>query len=147
MKNNKKGFTLIELLAVIVILAIIMVIAVPQILGVIDKSRESAWNDNVKMIEKAIETNETILSTGMATTDANSAISVYATNGCTSANIKKVADISDDTTITPAGTQTSGSCVFDIEGTANGQFNGRAAQTMTCTQSAGCSFAAKTVQP
>ena len=42
-KMNKKGFTLIELLAVIVILAIIMVIAVPQILNVIDKSRDSAW--------------------------------------------------------------------------------------------------------
>ena len=40
MKNNKKGFTLIELLAVIVILAIIMVIAVPQILNVIQSSRE-----------------------------------------------------------------------------------------------------------
>ena len=42
MKNNKKGFTLIELLAVIVILAIIMVIAVPQILNVIQSSRDSA---------------------------------------------------------------------------------------------------------
>ena len=55
MKN--KGFTLIELLAVIVILAIIMVIAVPQILKVIDESRESAWKDSTKLIINAIRTN------------------------------------------------------------------------------------------
>ena len=54
-KMDKKGFTLIELLAVIVILAIIMVIAVPQILNVIENSRESAWKSNVKMIADGIE--------------------------------------------------------------------------------------------
>ena len=37
-----KGFTLIELLAVIVILAIIALIAVPQILNLIDDSKEKS---------------------------------------------------------------------------------------------------------
>jgi len=50
------GFTLIELLAVIVILAIIMVIAVPQILNIIDNSRESANNSSIKLIKNAIKT-------------------------------------------------------------------------------------------
>ena len=62
MKNNKKGFTLIELLAVIVILAIIMVIAVPQILKVIDDSRTSSWKNSVKMVEKSIELNASMIS-------------------------------------------------------------------------------------
>ena len=55
--KNKKGFTLIELLAVIVILAIIMVIAVPQILEVINNSRNKAWDESVGLIEDAIELN------------------------------------------------------------------------------------------
>ena len=66
MKLNKKGFTLIELLAVIVILAIIMVIAVPQILNVIENSRVSAWDNNVKLIEEALDLNTTLASTPMA---------------------------------------------------------------------------------
>ena len=58
--KNKKGFTLIELLAVIVILAIIMVIAVPQILNVINDSRESSWKNSVRMVKNAIEVNTTL---------------------------------------------------------------------------------------
>ena len=54
---NKKGFTLIELLAIIVILAIIMAIAIPQVLNVVNGSKDSAWKDNLKMISKAIELN------------------------------------------------------------------------------------------
>ena len=54
--KNKKGFTLIELLAVIVILAIIMVIAVPQILNIIEHSRENATNNSIKMLKSAIKT-------------------------------------------------------------------------------------------
>ena len=57
MKNkNKKGFTLIELLAVIVILAVLMVIAVPQILNIIDNSRQSANTSSIKLIKDAIKT-------------------------------------------------------------------------------------------
>ena len=54
MKN--KGFTLIELLAVIVILAIIMVIAVPQILKVIEKSRENAAKSSIDLLKSGIQT-------------------------------------------------------------------------------------------
>jgi prepilin-type N-terminal cleavage/methylation domain-containing protein len=54
--KNKKGFTLIELLAVIVILAIILVIAVPQILGVIQQSKEDSLKSSVRMFASAIET-------------------------------------------------------------------------------------------
>lgn len=55
MKNNK-GFTLIELLAVIVILTVIMVIAVPQILKVIESSRNSAAQSSIDLLKKAIQT-------------------------------------------------------------------------------------------
>ena len=54
--KNKKGFTLIELLAVIVILAIIMVIAVPQILKVIEKSRENAAKSSIDLLKSGIQT-------------------------------------------------------------------------------------------
>lgn len=50
---NKKGFTLLELLAVIVILAIIALITIPQIIGVIDKSKKSAFIDSAYGIIEA----------------------------------------------------------------------------------------------
>ena len=55
--KNKKGFTLIELLAIIVILAVIMAIAIPQVLNVVNGSKNGAWKNNIKMISKAIELN------------------------------------------------------------------------------------------
>lgn len=55
MLKNKKGFTLVELLAVIVILAIILAIAVPGISGIINNSRRSAFEADVKMIITGIE--------------------------------------------------------------------------------------------
>ena len=136
-KMNKKGFTLIELLAVIVILAIIMVIAVPQILNVINSSRTSAWNDNVKMIEKAIETNEALLGTGMS--ESNGTYSVFDTtkSGCSEANIRKIADAASDTGITLQGTPSSTECKFKLSG--SGQFANQTDVTVTCTPSAGCS--------
>lgn len=50
---NKKGFTLVELLAVIVILAIILAIAVPTISGLINNSRQQAYQSSEKMLAKA----------------------------------------------------------------------------------------------
>lgn len=44
---KRKGFTLIELLAVIVVLAIIALITIPMILGVIEKAKWGAFQDNV----------------------------------------------------------------------------------------------------
>ncbi|HHT38309.1 MAG TPA: prepilin-type N-terminal cleavage/methylation domain-containing protein [Mollicutes bacterium] len=55
MLKKKKGFTLVELLAVIVILAIILAIAVPGISGIINNSRRSAFEADVKMIITGIE--------------------------------------------------------------------------------------------
>ena len=147
-KMNKKGFTLIELLAVIVILAIIMVIAVPQILNVIDKSRDSAWESNTKMIEDAIETNEALITNNMTT--GGTTKTVFSEAGCTAENINKMADIDKTaTTITEKGKFTAEvkgtdgaittpkSCEIVVSATAGGEFNGRTAQKITCTSS-GC---------
>ena len=138
-KMNKKGFTLIELLAVIVILAIIMVIAVPQILNVIENSRKSAFNSNAKMIADAIETNETIFTVPDSTSDS-SIVSVYSSNGCTADNIGKMADISDDTTITPvsSGVVAGSKCTITVSPIANKNFSGQTAKTITCTKTSGC---------
>ena len=87
-KMNKKGFTLIELLAVIVILVIIMVIAVPQILEVINSSRKSAWTDNIRLIEKAIELNDSTVNV-----DPTAGTKVATSGGCTYANITSAAKI------------------------------------------------------
>ena len=128
MKNNKKGFTLIELLAVIVILAIIMVIAVPQILNVIQSSRNSAWKSNVKLIEEGIELGEATTTTGL--TSSNFSISTVCTTASDASivdSLKSVADISsDDTEVTCAG---AGS----VKVTGKGQFANQPAATITCT--------------
>ena len=52
---NKKGFTLVELLAVIVILAIILAIAIPSITSLINNSKKSSFESNVKMLAAGIE--------------------------------------------------------------------------------------------
>lgn len=128
MKNNKKGFTLIELLAVIVILSIIMVIAVPQILNVIQNSKKTAWESNVKLIEEGIELGEATTNTGLSTTKF-SISSICTAQSDTSINeqIKTVADISnDDVKITCAGAG-----IVKVEG--QGQFDGQKTATITCT--------------
>ena len=128
MKNNKKGFTLIELLAVIVILAIIMVIAVPQILNVIQSSKESAWKSNVKLIEEGIELGEATSNTGLS--GSKLSISTVCTEQSTTvinSQLKSVVDISDDDTeVTCAG---AGSVT--VKG--KGEFANQATATITCT--------------
>lgn len=47
---NRKGFTLIELIAVIVMISLIMVIIVPNILKIVDESKESSYNTLIKNI-------------------------------------------------------------------------------------------------
>jgi type IV pilus assembly protein PilA len=54
--RKKKGFTLVELLAVIVILAVILVIAVPTVGRIIENSRQEAYLDDERMMEKAART-------------------------------------------------------------------------------------------
>ena len=132
-KMNKKGFTLIELLAVIVILAIIMVIAVPQILNVINNSRTSAWNDNVKMIEKAIETNEALLGTNMGA--SNGTVSVLSTAGCAKDNVEKIAGLVGTTDTSITGSFSNGTCTLTLTGA--GQFANQTQKTLTCTSN-GC---------
>ena len=127
-KMNKKGFTLIELLAVIVILAIIMVIAVPQILNVIDGSRDSAWKNNVKLIEEAIELNTSLAGTGMAEGSFTS-LSDACTNAATI--LPTIADY-DDTNI--SCTTEASSYKFSLTG--EGQFDTKTA-TITC-EASGC---------
>ena len=126
MKN--KGFTLIELLAVIVILAIIMVIAVPQILNVIDSSRESSWSDSGKLVSNAIETSTTLFNptTGESKYTLNDLCVSNATD-----ELNKIADIGDMTATCSKTTDTSTiTATFILTGIK--QFNGREA-TIICT--------------
>lgn len=120
-KMDKKGFTLIELLAVIVILAIIMVIAVPQILNVIESSRKSAWDSNVKLIDEAITLNKTLAETPFADFSLSSKCS--AENFTT--EIANIADISaDDTVVTCSSATADGKTTYTVTVTpkAGGQF-------------------------
>ena len=127
-KMDKKGFTLIELLAVIVILAIIMVIAVPQILNVIENSRESAWKSNVKMIEDGLELGKTLTTGGMSSDSFDiTAVCVDSKSSVTVSDLQKVADISavdNDVACTGKGI---------LKVTGKGQFDGRGYATIDCS--------------
>lgn len=52
----KKGFTLVEVLGVIVLLGVIALIAYPAIDNTIKDSREKAYLENIRNIEKTAET-------------------------------------------------------------------------------------------
>ena len=132
-KNNQQGFTLIELLAIIVILAVIMAIAIPQVLNVVNGSKDSAWKDNVKMISKAIELNTQMLDpeTGGYTYTVESL--------CKNPNNVNKISKSTDTKVTCS------SNVFTINGT--GQFDGKTA-TIDCRNgSCSTTFAEGVNQP
>lgn len=51
----KKGFTLVELLAVIIVLGIIATIGIMSVSNVIDTSKESTYQEQVRVIEKAAQ--------------------------------------------------------------------------------------------
>ena len=132
MKNNKKGFTLIELLAVIVILAIIMVIAVPQILNVINDSRNSAWNNSLKMIAHSMQTNSTLFNpnTGAQTHSITTDLCTTVTSGSNKTDVKAnftgIVDLGDvDTIYCESKTSVTGG--YDTTFTVNGknQFSGK----------------------
>lgn len=53
MKRNKKAFTLVELIAVVAILGLIALVVYPAIGSVIRNSRQSAYNNQVDVIETA----------------------------------------------------------------------------------------------
>ena len=48
----KKGFTLIELICVITILGLIALIAIPTVNTMISSSKDKAYNEQIKLIEK-----------------------------------------------------------------------------------------------
>lgn len=52
---NKRGFTLVELLAAMVILGIIMAVAVPNIMGILNNSRASAYVEDAKKLMSLAE--------------------------------------------------------------------------------------------
>lgn len=113
MKNNKKGFTLIELLAVIVILAIIMVIAVPQILNVIENSRKSAWDSNVKLVKEGIDLGTTLSGTGFVSSSEKFTLSTACActgDNCFTTEVQKVADISAADTKVECTTTVTSAC-------------------------------------
>ena len=56
---KKKGFTLVELLSVIVILAVVSLIATPMILGVIEKTKKSAFEQSLNAVIKGVELYQT----------------------------------------------------------------------------------------
>ncbi len=133
--KNKKGFTLIELLAVIVILAIIMVIAVPQILTVINNSKNKAWDESVGLIEDAIELNTALANTGMAEGTFTTLSAACGTNVETNKIIKSIADYDD---ITVDCDSTESPYTFVISPIANGQFDSHAPTNLECTVTGGC---------
>ena len=49
-KINKRGFTLIELLAAMVILGMIMAIAVPNVIGILNNSRNRTDVEDAKRL-------------------------------------------------------------------------------------------------
>ena len=129
-KMNKKGFTLIELLAVIVILAIIMVIAVPQILNVIENSRKSAWDSNVKLVKEGIDLGTTLSGTGFVSSSEKFDLATACSASDFTTEVMKVADISkNDTTVTCSASD--GKYTIIVSPTEGGSFNGQESKTLT----------------
>ena len=48
MKLNKMGFTLVELLAAMLILGILMGVAIPNVIGVVNRQKNSAYIEDAK---------------------------------------------------------------------------------------------------
>ena len=48
---NKKGFTLVEMLTTVIVVSILLLIAVPNIIGIVERVKIDAYNDDVDIIE------------------------------------------------------------------------------------------------
>jgi len=55
MKTNKKGFTLVELLASLVILGLLTAIAAPNIIGIVESSRNNTYIEDAKKLATLAE--------------------------------------------------------------------------------------------
>lgn len=55
MLKNSKGFTLIELLATIVVIGVIVLISVPNMVGIIDKNKDTSYIDDARRMQSIAE--------------------------------------------------------------------------------------------
>ncbi len=55
MRRRQGGFTLIELLVVMAIVALLLTIAVPRYLGSLNKSRDTALQENLKVLRVTLD--------------------------------------------------------------------------------------------
>lgn len=54
-KQNKRGFTLIEIMIVMSIIALLLTIALPRYFGSIDKSKDVALKENLKVLRLSLD--------------------------------------------------------------------------------------------
>ena len=65
--KNRNGFTLIELLAVVAILAILVIVALPNVMGMFNEAKESAFTTELKQVYKVAQQQwvmDSMMSTG-----------------------------------------------------------------------------------
>ncbi|MCX7008795.1 MAG: prepilin-type N-terminal cleavage/methylation domain-containing protein [Kiritimatiellaeota bacterium] len=55
MKKQKKGFTLVEIMIVVAIIALLAAIAVPSFMNARTKSQQSSCQNNLRLIDGAIQ--------------------------------------------------------------------------------------------
>ena len=55
MMNNKRGFTLIELLVVLAIISLLLTVALPRYFGSVEKSKEAALKENLRVLRVGID--------------------------------------------------------------------------------------------
>ena len=55
MKKNKKGFTLVEIMIVVAIIALLAAIAVPSFMNARTKSMQSSCQNNLRLIDGAVQ--------------------------------------------------------------------------------------------
>lgn len=71
MLKSNKGFTLIELLATIVVIGVIVLISVPNMVGIIDKNKDTSYIDDARRMHSIAEyrfrnTDKSIFESGKA---------------------------------------------------------------------------------
>ncbi len=102
---NKKGFTLIELISIIVILSLIALIVFPAVTSIIKSSRNSAYESQITILEKAAK--QYYLDRPNELPDENSSdesiIDIYdlvANNYIIEEDLTDISDLEEETTTT-----------------------------------------------